>query len=98
MSSQHFKINLRKGWLLCHNTFILNSETNISAEILHEIQLVELSPILFSSPEPKAQVSYCHSVASGVRRPASGVRRRRRRRRRKLFTFSTSSSERLKGF
>ena len=26
---------------------------------------------LFSSPEPKAQVSYCHSVASGVRRPSS---------------------------
>ena len=28
---------------------------------------------LFSSPEPKAQVSYCHSVASGIRRPASVV-------------------------
>ena len=39
---------------------------------------------VFSSPEPKAQVSYCHSAPSIVR-PASssGVC--------KLFTFSTSS-------
>ena len=53
----------------------------------------------FSSPEPKARVSYCHSASSVVRpsvvrpfvvRPASGVR--------KLFAFSTSSSEPLDGF
>ena len=36
---------------------------------------------IFSSPEPKARVSYCHS-ASSVVRPSSSVR--------KLFTFSTS--------
>ena len=40
---------------------------------------------LFSSPEPKARVSYCHS-------------RRRRPSVRKLFTFSTSSPEPLDRF
>ena len=51
-------------------------------------------PSLFSSPEPKARVSYCHSASSVVRpsvRPSSSVVR-------KLFTFSTSSPERLDGF
>ena len=43
---------------------------------------------LFSSPEPKARVSYCHSAPSVVR--PSSVR--------KLFTFSTSSPEPLDGF
>ncbi|KAK3096071.1 hypothetical protein FSP39_022738 [Pinctada imbricata] len=47
----------------------------------------ELIDVILSSPEPKAQVSYCHSNLSVVRR-----------RRLKLFTFSTSSPEPLKGF
>ena len=62
-----------------------------------------LGPMLFSSPEPKAQVSYCQSAPSVVRpsvRPS--VRRRRRRPSsssvRKLFTFSTSSPKPLDGF
>ena len=38
---------------------------------------------IFSSPEPKSRVSYCHSVPSVVC---------------KLFTFSTSSPEPLDGF
>ena len=46
----------------------------------------------FSSPEPKARVSYCHSAPSVVRpsvvRPSV----------RKLVTFSTSSPEPLEGF
>ena len=52
---------------------------------------------VFSSPEPKARVSYCHSAPSVVR---PSVRRRRRRPSsvRKLFTFSTSSPEPLDGF
>ena len=41
---------------------------------------------IFSSPEPKARVSYCHSAPSSV----VVVR--------KLFTFSTSSPEPLDGF
>ena len=49
---------------------------------------------IFSSPEPKARVSYCHSAPSSVRRrrrrPLSSVR--------KLFTFSTSSPKPLDGF
>ena len=44
---------------------------------------------LFSSPEPKARVSYCHSAPSVRRRPSV---------RRKLFTFSTSSPEPRDGF
>ena len=53
---------------------------------------------LFSSPEPKARVSYCHSAPSVVR---PSVRRRRPSSssvHRKLFTFSTSSPEPLDGF
>ena len=53
---------------------------------------------IFSSPEPKARVSYCHSAPSVVRpsvRPSSVVRRPSVR---KLFTFSTSSPEPLDGF
>ena len=38
--------------------------------------------VIFSSPEPKAQVSYCHRAPSVVR-PSVVVR--------KLFTFSTSA-------
>ena len=48
--------------------------------------------LLFSSPEPKARVNYCHSAPSvrpSVRRPSV---------RRKLFIFSTSSPEPLDGF
>ena len=41
----------------------------------------------FSSPEPKARVSYCHSAPSVVRPSV-----------RKLFTFSTSSPEPLDEF
>ena len=47
---------------------------------------------VFSSPEPKARVSYCHSAPSVVRpsvRPSSV---------RKLFTFSTSSPKPPDGF
>ena len=51
--------------------------------------------ILFSSPEPKARVSYCHSAPSVVR---PSVRRRRPSSVRKLFTFSTSSPKSLDGF
>ena len=47
--------------------------------------------VCFLAHLSEAQVSYCHSAPSGVRRPASGVRR-------KLFTFSTSSPERLNRF
>ena len=43
--------------------------------------------LVFSSPEPKARVSYCHSAPSLVRPSV-----------RKLFTFSTSSPEPLDGF
>ena len=51
---------------------------------------------LFSSPEPKALVSYCHSAPSVVR---PSVRRPSVRPSvRKLFTFSTSSPEPLDGF
>ena len=45
----------------------------------------------FSSPEPKARVSYCHSAPSVVRPSSSSSVR-------KLFTFSTSSLEPLDGF
>ena len=45
---------------------------------------------LFSSPEPKARVSYCHSAPSVVRPSVVVVR--------KLFTFSTSSPKPLDGF
>ena len=56
---------------------------------------------LFSSPEPKARVSYCHSAPSVVRpsvrrRPSVVVRPSSVWR--KLFTFSTSSPEPLDGF
>ena len=58
-------------------------------------QLICIYPVLLSSPEPKALVSYCHSAPS-VRpsvclsvRPSSV---------RKFFTFSTSSPEPLDGF
>ena len=44
---------------------------------------------IFSSPEPKARVSYCHSAPCVVRPSSSSVR--------KLFTFSTSSKP-LDGF
>ena len=44
---------------------------------------------VFSSPEPKALVSYCHSAPSVRRRPSIV---------RKLFTFSVSSPEPLDGF
>ena len=46
---------------------------------------------LFSSPEPKAQVSFSDQNLAVVRRC-------RRRRRRKLFTFSSSSPEPLGQF
>ena len=47
------------------------------------LHLVAIVVLIFSSPEPKAQVSYCHSAPSVVRpsvrpssvRPASGVRK-----------------------
>ena len=45
--------------------------------------------VFFSSHEPKARVSYCHSATSVVR--PSYVRR-------KLLTFSTSSPKALDGF
>ena len=51
--------------------------------------------IVFSSPEPKARVSYCHSAPSVVRpsvRPSVVVVVR------KLLTFSTSSPKPLDGF
>ena len=54
---------------------------------------------VFSSPEPKAQVSYCHSAPSvvrpSVRRPSSSSSSSVWR---KLFTYSTSSPEPLDGF
>ena len=52
----------------------------------------------FSSPEPKARVSYCHSAPSVVRpsvRPSSSSSSSSVR---KLFTFSTSSPKPLDGF
>ena len=52
---------------------------------------------VFSSPEPKARVSYCHSAPSVVR-PSVVVRRRPSSSVRKLFTFSTSSPKPLDGF
>ena len=65
---------------------------NVSSRILERIFVGGIVNIrnecLFSSPEPKAQVSYCHSAPSVVR--PSGVS--------KLFTFSTSSPELLDGF
>ena len=44
---------------------------NIQTETFYTTSLwcvVKLS--IFSSPEPKARVSYCHSAPSGVRRPS----------------------------
>ena len=46
--------------------------------------------MIFSSPELKAHVSYCHPSSSVVRRVPCAVR--------KQFTFSTSSQEPLDGF
>ena len=51
--------------------------------------------LFFSSPEPKAQVSFSDQNLSVVRRRC---RRCRRRRCRKLFTFSSSSPEPLGQF
>ena len=53
---------------------------------------------LFSSPEPKAQVSFSDQNLSVVRRCRRCRRRRCRRCRRKLFTFSSSSPEPLGQF
>ena len=68
----------------------------------HKIALVSCrkcwwdKSVLFSSPEPKARVSYCHSAPSVVR-PSVRLSVRRPSVR-KLFTFSTSSPELLDGF
>ena len=53
---------------------------------------VEANHCLFSSPEPKAQVSFSDQILSVVRRC------RCRHRRRKLFTISSSSPEPLGQF
>ena len=59
---------------------------------------------VFSSPEPKARVSYCRPFSSVVRRPSCVVRRpscvvrRPSSVVRKLFTFSSSSWKRMVGF
>ena len=53
--------------------------------------------MIFSSPEPKAQVSFSDQNLSVVRRRCR-CRRRRRRRCFKLFTFSSSSQEPLGQF
>ena len=62
------------------------------------------SAVIFSSPEPKARVSYCRPFSSVVRRPSCVVRRpscvvrRPSSVVRKLFTFSSSSWKRMVGF
>ena len=62
---------------------------------MHVLNLFHLGncTMLFSSPEPKAQVSFSDQNLSVVRRC-----RRRCRCRRKLFTFSSSSPEPLGQF
>ena len=55
------------------------------------VHISSIGVCFFSSPEPKARVSYCHSAPSVVRpSPSSSVR--------KLFTFSTSSPKPTDGF
>ena len=54
------------------------------------MDLYTWNKLFFSSPEPKAQVSYCHSALSVVRLSV--------RRRPLTFTFSTDSPEPLDGF
>ena len=77
-----------------HGAFAMGEECRRS--LFRTTGPVLFGTCIFSSPEPKARVSYCHSALSVVRpsvRPSvrlSGVR--------KLFTFSTSSPEPLDGF
>ena len=58
--------------------------------------LMQRFHLVFSSPEPKAHVSFSDQNLSVVRRRCR--RRRRRCRCRKLFTFSSSSQEPLGQF
>ena len=80
----------------CHVYIPFEFRTFLGTSILLSTNL-NLRPFIFSSPEPKARVSYCHSAPSVVR-PSVVVRRRRASSVRKLFTFSTSSPKPLDGF
>ena len=64
------------------------------------VNLLNWAVQIFSSPEPKAQVSFSDQNLSVVRRRCRcrRCRRCRRRRCRKLFTFSSSSPEPLSQF
>ena len=67
-----------------HGYFWFHSEVKYLTRFWHLFGLTHFA--FFSSPEPKARVSYCHSAPSVVRPSV-----------RKLFTFSTSSPEPLDG-
>ena len=97
---------IKRIWI--HIYSLRNSLTNttVNLDIFASIYFCEFKQkvyrfifvlFIFSSPEPKARVSYCHSAPSVVRpsvRPSSSVRPSVRR---KLFTFSTSSLKSLNG-
>ena len=77
------RINRMQNTTCALSTVLHTKETLLCIYCL----ILRLCDLFFSSPEPKARVSYCHSAPSV--RP-SVVR--------KLFTFSTSSPEPLDGF
>ena len=87
------KLFLQTGRLQQQTEFIAMIKKHVGCSIVtfESIPKSNFWPV-FSSPEPKARVSYCHSAPSVVRhrRPSSSFR--------KLFTLSTSSPEPLDGF
>ena len=80
----------------CKHVFCVVGNYRCEVSLVHALFIIDSSSVwyldieeIFSSPEPKARVSYCHSAPS-VRPSLSSVR--------KLFTFSTSSQKPLDGF
>ena len=77
---------LTKAFLFFHMVLVTSPLPHHDLDLWPSLRLDLV--IFFSSPEPKARVSYCHSASSV--RPLVVVR--------KLFTFSTSSPKPLDGF